>query len=167
MALRDVRLAIEAWESLLRAQATISRDLTAALADTDVQPREYGVLYALSGAPTGLRMSELNDDALLTQTGMSRLIARLEGRGLVEREDDPEDKRACRIRLTAAGSTAQRVAGAAHARHVTEVMSRNLDAAALRTLRDLSRDLIAPSDPAALFGRSNSSARDAEETSTE
>jgi len=167
MASRDVRLAIEAWESLLRAQATISRDLTAALADTDVQPREYGVLYALSGAPAGLRMSDLREDALLTQTGMSRLIARLENRGLVEREDDPEDKRACRIRLTAAGSTAQREAGAAHARHVTQVMSRNLSADALRTLRDLSRDLIAPSDATPSAAGSTRSARNPAETSTE
>ena len=40
---------------------------------------------------------------LLTQPGMSRLVARLEARGLVQRVDDPDDARACRIRLTPAG----------------------------------------------------------------
>ena len=76
------------------------------------------MLYALSTAPDGLRITELGDDVLLTQPGMSRLIARLEARGLVERADDPHDARACRIRLTPAGIRAQRRVGAAHGRHV-------------------------------------------------
>jgi DNA-binding MarR family transcriptional regulator len=64
----------------------------------ELRPREYGVLYALSSAPDGLRISELGDDVLLTQPGMSRLIARLEAARLVERVDDPHDGRACRVR---------------------------------------------------------------------
>ena len=69
------------------------------------------MLYALSTAPDGLRISELCDDVLLTQPGMSRLIARLENNGLVERRDDPDDGRACRIRLTPAGVETQRGIG--------------------------------------------------------
>ena len=59
-------------------------------------PREYGVLYALSSAdPRGMRITELGEDVLLTQPGMSRLVARLEARGLVQRVDDLDDARAC------------------------------------------------------------------------
>ena len=94
------RIANEAWEALFRAQATIARELTAADVWGELSPREYGVLYALSNAPDGLRITELRDDVLLTQPGISRLIARLEAAGLVERVDDPDDGRACRIRLT-------------------------------------------------------------------
>ena len=36
------------------------------------------MLYALASAPNGLRITELGNDVLLTQPGMSRLIARLE-----------------------------------------------------------------------------------------
>src|ERR1700693_2426544 len=97
------RIANEAWEALLRAQATIARELTAGDVWGDLIPHEYGVLYALSTAPTGLRITELGQDVLLTQPGMSRMIARLEPRGLVERTDDPQDARACRIRLTPDG----------------------------------------------------------------
>jgi DNA-binding MarR family transcriptional regulator len=71
-------------------------------------PGEYGVLYALSGARDGRRITELLDDVLLTQPGMSRLISRLEERRLIERADDPDDRRACRVRLTEAGARAQR-----------------------------------------------------------
>ena len=136
------KLANEAWEALFRAQSTIIQELAARDAWEDLVPREYGVLYALSSAPGGLRITELGEDVLLTQPGMSRLVARLEARGLVQRVPDPEDARACLIRLTAAGLTTQRRIGRAHARHVAEAMTRNLEREELERLLDLSRRLI-------------------------
>src|SRR3954451_12515577 len=94
------RIANEAWEALFRAQATVGGELTAADVWNELSPHEYGVLYALSTAPRGLRITELRSDVLLTQPGISRLIARLEAMGLVERVEDPDDGRAFRIRLT-------------------------------------------------------------------
>src|SRR5439155_11241253 len=137
------RIANEAWEALFRAQATIARELAAGDVWGELRPREYGVLYALSRAPNGLRITELGEDVLLTQPGMSRLIARLEAAGLVERIDDPDDGRACRIRLTAAGARAQRQAGARHGRHVAQTMTRTLRREQLVQLRDLCRELTA------------------------
>ena len=136
------KLANEAWEALFRAQSTISQELTARDAWEDLVPREYGVLYALSSAPEGLRITELGEDVLLTQPGMSRLVKRLEARGLVQRVDDPEDARACRIRLTPAGVATQRRIGRTHARDVAEAMSRNLDRGELEQLLHLCRRLI-------------------------
>jgi DNA-binding MarR family transcriptional regulator len=139
----DIRLANEAWEAMFRAQATIAREFLAADVWEDLQPTDYGVLYALSKAPEGLRISELCDDVLLTQPGMSRLIIRLEGRGLVQRQDDPDDARASRIQLTPAGVETQRRIGSAHAHHVARAMARALDPAQLETLRQLSVALLA------------------------
>jgi DNA-binding MarR family transcriptional regulator len=136
------KLANEVWEALFRAQSTIVEELTARDAWEDLVPREYGVLYALSSVPSGLRITELGEDVLLTQPGMSRLVARLEGRGLVQRVDDADDARACRIRLTQAGVATQRRIGRTHARHVAEAMTRNLDRGELEQLLDLSRRLI-------------------------
>ena len=136
------KLANEAWEALFRAQSTIAQELSARDAWEDLVPREYGVLYALSSAPEGLRIGELGADVVLSQPGMSRLVARLEARGLVQRVDDPADARACRIRLTAAGAATQRRIGRTHARHVTEAMTRRLDRAELEQLLDLSRRLV-------------------------
>ena len=138
----DTRLANEAWETLFRAQATIAREFTDADTWGDMPPRDYSVLYALSTAPEGLRITELGEDVLLTQPGMSRMIVRLEARGLVERKDDPDDARACRIRLTPAGAETQRRLGTAHARHVARAMTRALDREQLETLRDLCRALL-------------------------
>jgi len=138
------RIANEAWEALFRAQATIAQELGAEDVWDGLSPREYGVLYALSGAPHGLRITELRSDVLLTQPGISRLIARLEAAGLVERVDDPDDGRACRIRLTDAGAHAQRDVGRRHGRHVAQTMARGLSAEQLVQLRDLCRALTAP-----------------------
>jgi DNA-binding MarR family transcriptional regulator len=136
------RLANETWEALFRAQATIGRQLAADGVWGDLVPGEYGVLYALSSAPDGSRLTDLRGDVLLTQSGMSRLLARLEARGLVARVVDPEDSRAFRFRLTDAGAEVQRRVGLAHGRQVAHVMTRNLDRGQLLELRDLSRLLI-------------------------
>src|SRR3954463_12479764 len=69
------RIANEAWEALFRAQATIAQELGAEDVWNGLSPREYGVLYALSSAPDGLRITELRSDVLLTQPGISRPIA--------------------------------------------------------------------------------------------
>ncbi|MEV6846152.1 MarR family transcriptional regulator [Actinoplanes sp. NPDC051411] len=144
----EARLANEAWEAMLRAQATLAREFEFAGDWGDLPPREYGVLYALSTAPEGLRITALIDDVLLTQAGVSRLVARLEKRGLVARRDDPDDARACRIVLTDQGRETQRRLGRSHARHVTEAMTRALSREQLETLRELSTALLREAGPA-------------------
>lgn len=149
----STRIANEAWEALFRAQATIAQELSAGEVWGELLPREYGVLYALSTAGDGLRITELGNDVLLTQPGMSRLIPRLEARGLVERADDPHDARACRIRLTPAGIDAQRRVGAGHGHHVAAAMTRTLSRDQLAVLRDLCRALIrAPNNTSPTHG---------------
>ena len=141
------KLANQAWESLFRAQATIfgeferSPEVWGPLA-----PRDYGVLYALSTAPGPLRISELCEDVLLSQPGMSRLIARLEDKGLIERVGDPADGRASRVRMTAEGVATQRRVGTAHAREVARLMNRGLDRAEQEELRRLCRKLVGADD---------------------
>jgi DNA-binding MarR family transcriptional regulator len=143
------RIANEAWEALYRAQASVARELTVGDAWGDLRPHDYGVLYALSTAPPeGLRITELRNDVLLTQPGLSRLIARLETLGLVEREADPDDGRASRIRLTDAGVRAQRHVGLRHGRHVAQMMTRGLNDDQLLQLRDLCRTLATTTESA-------------------
>jgi DNA-binding MarR family transcriptional regulator len=145
----DFRLANEAWEAYYRAQAAIAREFSDADIWGGLLTREYAVLHALSTEPDGLRITELGDDVLLTQPGMSRLIARLEGRGLVERGGDLDDARARRIRLTPEGADLQHRVGASVARHIAEAMSRALNSEQLETLRDLSLALLAGSSSTA------------------
>jgi DNA-binding MarR family transcriptional regulator len=146
MSTPSIRLANEAWEAFFRAQATLAVEFEQDGDWGDLLPREYGVLYALSAAPDGHRMCDLRDDVLLTQAGISRLVSRLEKRGMVERGEDPDDARARRIRLTTRGAEEQRRVGHAHARHVATAMTRALDPDQLETLLELSRALLAVSN---------------------
>ena len=135
------QIANEAWEALFRAQATVHRELMAADVWDGLAPSEYGVLYELSKAPDGVRVTTLSEDVLLTQAGISRLVARLETAGLVERVADPADGRASRIRLTEAGAAAQRRVGLRHGHHVAQIMTRTFSTEQLRQLRELSQTL--------------------------
>ncbi len=139
----EFRLANEAWEAYYRAHAIIAREFTDADIWGGLLTKEYAVLHALSNAPQGLRITELGDDVLLTQPGMSRLIVRLEARGLVERQAENVDARARRIRLTPDGVTIQRRVGGNLARHIARAMTRALNAEQLAALRDLSIALLA------------------------
>ncbi len=139
----DFRLANQAWEAYFRTQATLARELADAPIWEDLLTTEYAVLYALSSEPDGLRITELGDDVLITQAGMSRLIARLEARGLVERANDAADARARRIRLTVEGVQTQRRVGGNFAKQIAATMTRALNAEQLETLRDLSLALLA------------------------
>ncbi|MGB3027673.1 MarR family winged helix-turn-helix transcriptional regulator [Paradevosia shaoguanensis] len=141
----DTKLANAAWEALFRAQKTIEAELEAGDAWGDLIPSDYGVLYALSTAKSGLRMSELGKDVLLSQAGLSRLVGRLEARGLIERHPDPDDARASILCLSKAGAHAQRRVGARHGRHVAEALSSRLDDDQLIALQTLcERILTAP-----------------------
>ena len=144
MTTKDVRLANEAWEALYRAMMTVGRELKAGDVWEDLLESEYGVLYALSTADGGMRMIDLAGDVLISQPGLSRLIGRMQERDLVLREDDPDDGRACRIRLTDKGAGVQRRVGAAHARHVAAEMTSRLDPEQLYELRDLCRLMLEP-----------------------
>ena len=140
-------IANEAWEALFRAQATVHRELMAADVWDRLSPSEYGVLYALSAAPEGLRITELSSDALLTQAGISRLVARLEASGLLERVPDADDGRASRIRLTEAGASAQRHVGLRHGHHVAQIMTRTFSVEQLQQLRALCETLTESTTP--------------------
>jgi DNA-binding MarR family transcriptional regulator len=142
------RIANDAWEALFRAQATVARELVAADVWDGLSPTEYGVLYALSTAPEGLRVTELSDDALLTQAGVSRLVARLETSGMLERVPDPDDGRASRIRLTEAGASAQRRVGLRHGHHVAQIMTSTFSVEQLKQLQAHCQTLIATTESA-------------------
>ncbi|ABS03419.1 MarR family winged helix-turn-helix transcriptional regulator [Kineococcus radiotolerans] len=146
----DVRLANEAWESLFRAQSVLARRFSADDVWQEVSPTEYDVLHTLvaheerhrdPGGPEGLSMVEINREVLLTQGGISRLVARLVAGGLLQRRGDPCDRRATRVVLTPAGRAVQRAVGRRHARAVSAAMTAALTGEQLRQLRDLTRQL--------------------------
>jgi DNA-binding MarR family transcriptional regulator len=65
-----------------------------------------GALMLLESLPTGCHARDLADRAGLDQSTVSRTVAVLVSRGLVERRADPRDKRASYLAITPAGRDA-------------------------------------------------------------
>lgn len=99
------KTAITAWARLLRAQTLLLTQVEAALKAAGLPPLAwYDVLLELHRVrPAGLRQYEIGDKILLSKHNLSRLIDRLEGEGLVQRQACPEDGRGHVVRITEAG----------------------------------------------------------------
>ena len=84
-----------AWRGLLRVHAGMTKALDAELMREHRLPlSSYEVLLFLADAPGGrLRMSELADGVLLSRSGLTRLVDRMERDGLLRRRQCEEDQR--------------------------------------------------------------------------
>jgi DNA-binding MarR family transcriptional regulator len=94
-----------AWRGMLRAQAALVRALDAELEQAHNLPlTHYDVLIYLGAAPgRRLRMAELADSVLLSRSGVTRLVDRLERDGLLVRDTCTSDGRGCFAVLTDKG----------------------------------------------------------------
>jgi DNA-binding MarR family transcriptional regulator len=121
------------------AQAKMNARLTERIADE--MERRAGLPAAWIDVLANLkvepkRMNELADDLILSRGGATRLIARMEEAGLVERQTPPEDRRATFAVITDAGREAIERALPVHLEVVEEVFTRHLtDEDAERLLR--------------------------------
>jgi DNA-binding MarR family transcriptional regulator len=137
-----VRLAAETWESLFRAQVAVMRRLQSGPAFKALAVNEYDVLFTLSRCPSGwLRLNELTDNVLLSQSSLSRLVERLEKRGLVERMPAPGDGRGVLLRLTDDGRELQKQIGREHVRDINALIAPALTASEQRELLRLTEKL--------------------------
>lgn len=140
-----------AWLDMVRVLTRLPATLDAQLErDAGLSFFEYHVVSMLSERPDrALRMSRL---AQLTSASLSRLsnvVKRLESRGLVRREPDPDDGRATRAVLTDAGMAAVERAAPGHVTTVRELVVDALDPAQLAELRATYERILERLDPAA------------------
>lgn len=144
---------MDAWRSFLRAHAKVTRVLDAELTNECELPLgTYEVLIHLSEAPgRRLRMTELADRVLLSRSGLTRLVDRMEREGLLRRESCPTDLRGTNAVLTDAGLDRLRTAAPTHLRGVREHFVDLLTDAELRALASALGRLAGPltgADPA-------------------
>lgn len=135
---RDPRL--ETWRSFLVAHAQIRRQLERELqAEQSLGLGEYEVLLLLARADDRqLRMSDLADRLVLSRSGVTRLVDRLEAEALVARESCDTDRRGSWATLTKAGHDRLRRAAPTHLRGIGEHF---LDRIPADELADLQRTL--------------------------
>lgn len=127
---------LAAWRGFLRVQSSLFRELDAELTAThDLPLRSYEVLLLLEDAPQRrLRMSDLSRSVLLSPSGVTRLVDRLEREGLVRRERCPEDGRGYYAVLTDAGDRRLQEARATHLAGVRRLFLDRLEGDDLRRL---------------------------------
>lgn len=105
-----------AWRGLLRTHAMLVKRLDAELdAEHGLPLTSYEVLLHLADAPERkMRMCDVADSVLLSRSGLTRLIDRLERDGLVERVSCPDDARGAYAKLTEEGGRKLEAARTTH-----------------------------------------------------
>ena len=107
---------LHAWRGLLRAHALVVKRLDAEMEAIHGLPlTSYEVLLHLNAADDSrMRMCDLAEGIMLSRSGLTRLVDRLERDGLVERVSCSDDARGAYARLTEAGTAKLRAAAPTH-----------------------------------------------------
>ena len=112
--------------------ARLARDLAH---DSGLSDPDYDVLSTISEKPERRwQLRELAAKMLWSRSRLSHHIARMQERGLVTREDDPDDRRGCMIVLTEHGLATLQAAAPAHVASVRRHLIDQLDPDELATL---------------------------------
>ncbi|GAA4431576.1 MarR family transcriptional regulator [Actinokineospora soli] len=123
---------------LLNAQ--VAKELTAR---TGLSEPDYDVLSALSETPDRrYRVTRLAERMLWSQSRLSHHLTRMQGRGLVVKEDCPDDARGAEVVLTDAGFDAIRRAAPLHVASVREHLIDVLTRDQLEVLGDLTHAVV-------------------------
>src|SRR3984957_8433576 len=92
-----------AFLDLLRATDMLSRGLITVLKAEDLSPAQYNVLRILRGAPEGLSCGEIAKRMTTHDPDVTRLLDRMEKRGLISRARESRDRRMVTTRITSQG----------------------------------------------------------------
>jgi len=137
---------LRAWRGLLRVHAQLSKALDAQLIAAHGLPlSSYEVLMYLFDADGGrMRMNELADSVLLSRSGLTRLVDRLEREGYLERCSCAHDARGAFAVLTPAGREKVEAARATHLAGVRELFLSHFSEDELDVLGDAMDRVLKP-----------------------
>ena len=124
IARRDDHSALRIWLRLLTCTQLIERRVRSGLREqfATTLPR-FDLMAQLERHADGLKMGELSRLLMVTGGNVTAIVDQLEKEGLVERLDEPDDRRAFRIRLTRAGEKTFTDMARAHEDWVVELIS--------------------------------------------
>ncbi len=117
-------MALRLWLRLLACTNHIEAPLRTRLREqfAGSLPR-FDLMAQLDRHPGGMKMRELSRRLMVTGGNVTGLTDRLVAEGLVARHDDPADRRACTVQLTAEGAQQFRAMARAHEAWVAELFS--------------------------------------------
>jgi DNA-binding MarR family transcriptional regulator len=122
------RRGLEAWQSLLRAHASLMRELaTDLITRTGLSLGDFDVLAQLALGGGELRMTDLAARAFSSRSGMTRRVDRLVDEGLVRRSSADADARSVMVALTDGGLARVEETVPVHLRRVSELFIERLE----------------------------------------
>jgi DNA-binding MarR family transcriptional regulator len=92
-----------AYIDLVRTADALSRPLAQLIKTEDLSPPQYNVLRILRGSPEGLTCGEIGNRMITRDPDITRLLDRMEKRGLISRGRDGKDRRVVLTTITAEG----------------------------------------------------------------
>jgi DNA-binding MarR family transcriptional regulator len=136
---------LTAWRLFLNVHAACIDQIDRALATAERIPlRWYDVLIELAEAPEQrLRMHELARSVVLSRSGLTRLVDRLETAGYLYRQPDPQDRRGSFAVLTDAGRMALRHAWPVYGQGIEDYFGQHLTDAEAATLAEVFERILA------------------------
>ena len=116
--------ALRVWLRLLTCTQLVERRVRSGLREGfgTTLPR-FDLMAQLERHPEGLKMNELSRLLMVTGGNVTAIVDQLEKEGLVERLDEPADRRAFRIRLTKSGEKSFAEMARAHEEWVIELFA--------------------------------------------
>jgi len=140
--------AFRIWVELVRGHRRIVDAVEASLKAEGLPPLEwYDVLLELERHGRPLRARDLELKLLLAQYNLSRLLDRMEGRGLIAREPDPDDRRSRLIRLSELGLATRKQMWPVYRRTIETMVGQTLSIQKAERLAKLLASLAATSEP--------------------
>jgi DNA-binding MarR family transcriptional regulator len=120
----DDHRALRLWLRLLTCSQLIERQVRSRLRSRfGITLPRFDLLSQLERHPQGLKMNELSRLLMVTGGNVTGVVDQLVKEGLVERVDEPTDRRAWRVKLTRAGDKAFAEMARAHEEWVVELLS--------------------------------------------
>ena len=133
-----------AWRAWLAMQTRLQAELNRQLqADSGMSLADFDVLVALTDRPdVQMRVLELAEALQWQKSRLSHHLARMERRGLIERQDCPDDARGAFVVLTDQGRRAIKHAAPAHVETVRALVFDGLDLDQVDTLADIAESVL-------------------------
>ncbi|MBF6189713.1 MarR family winged helix-turn-helix transcriptional regulator [Nocardia implantans] len=132
------------WQAYVRLRQRLDGAISAGLAEDGLSLADYELMVALSAAPNGcLRAKELATEVCWEKSRLSKHLARMDARGLVERRPAEEDARGIIVQLTPEGRVALERAAPNHVDLVRRVFVELMTPGEARALRALAEKVIA------------------------
>jgi DNA-binding MarR family transcriptional regulator len=138
----------QAWRDVFEAYAAVMDLLVVEMKDeVGISLTEYDVLLHLSEMPVPVRMNELAQAVVISKSGLTRVVDRMEQDGLLKRVPIAGDRRSMAIAMTRDGDGVFRDARAVHRRGIRKYFTDHLTddevaviRAAFARARDAARD---------------------------